>query len=61
MTDTTKFEQIDLTIFYNTILVLNNANDWFKWNKKVKEFIRISPIAKDRNAPLVQDKEWTYY
>jgi hypothetical protein len=30
MTNTTKFEQIGLTAFYNDIPTLDNTNDWFK-------------------------------
>jgi hypothetical protein len=57
MTDAAKFEQIGLNAFYNAIPTLDNANDWSKWNQKVKEFIRISPLAKDGGAPPTEEEE----
>jgi hypothetical protein len=36
MTDISEFEQFALIAFYEAIA---NANDWFKWNQKVNEFI----------------------
>jgi hypothetical protein len=63
MTDAIKFEQIGLSAFYNAIPTLDNANDWFKWNQKVKEFIQISPIAKDGATPPMEEGEaqdWTH-
>jgi hypothetical protein len=47
MMDITKFEQFSINTFYNKIPILDNANDWFKWNQKVHEFIRISAVAND--------------
>jgi len=57
MTDTAKFEQFGLNAFYNAIPILDNANDWFKWNQKVNEFIRISAVADDGTAPPMEDEE----
>lgn len=63
MTDTTRFEQFGLGAFYNNIPILDNAGDWFKWNQKVNEFIRISPVADDGvAAPIEEDEaqQWTH-
>ena len=63
MTDIAKFEQFGLNAFYNAIPVLDNANDWFKWNQKVNEFIRISAVAGDGTAPPIEEEEaqqWTH-
>ena len=46
-----------MNAFYNAIPTLDNANDWSKWNQKVKEFIRISPLAKDGGAPPTEEEE----
>lgn len=63
MTDITKFEQFGLNSFYNAIPTLDNANDWFKWNQKVNEFIQISAVAEDGTAPPIEAEEaqqWTH-
>lgn len=63
MTDTTRFEQFGLSAFYNNIPTLDNASDWFQWNQKVNEFIRISPVADDGVAPPMEEDEarqWTH-
>ncbi|KUL81311.1 hypothetical protein ZTR_09814 [Talaromyces verruculosus] len=63
MTDIVKFEQFGLNAFYNDIPKLDNANDWFKWSQKVKEFIRISAVADDGAAPPENEEEaqkWTH-
>lgn len=39
MTDTAKFEQFRLSVFYNNIPILDNAGNWFKWNQKINQFI----------------------
>jgi hypothetical protein len=57
MTDIAKFEQFRLNTFYNGILILNNASDWFKWNQKVNEFIRISAVADDRTTLPIEEEE----
>ena len=57
MADITKFEQFGLNAFYNGILILDNASDWFKWNQKVNEFIRISAVADDGTTPPIEDEE----
>lgn len=57
MTDIAKFEQFGLNAFYNAIPLLDNANDWFKWNQKVNEFIRISVVADDGTAPPMEEEE----
>jgi hypothetical protein len=54
--DSNKFEQIGLSSFYNAIPTLDNANDWAQWNQKVKEFLRISPVAKDRPIPPTEEE-----
>jgi hypothetical protein len=51
-----KFKQFRLNSFYNAIPILDNANDWFKWSQKVKEFIGISAVADDGTTPP-EDKE----
>lgn len=63
MTDIAKFEQFGLNSFYNAIPTLDNANDWFKWNQKVNEFIRISAVADDGIDSPVEEEEahqWTH-
>ncbi|KAI3056906.1 hypothetical protein CBS147353_11111 [Aspergillus niger] len=63
MTDTAKFEQFGLSAFYNNIPILDNAGDWFKWNQKVNQFIRISPVADDGAVPPIEEDEarqWTH-
>lgn len=63
MTDIVKFEQFGLNSFYNAIPILDNANDWFKWSQKVKEFIGISAVADDGVAPPENEDEaqkWTH-
>jgi hypothetical protein len=57
MTDTARFEQFGLSAFYNNIPILDNAGDWFKWNLKVNEFIRISPVADDGVVPPIEEDE----
>jgi len=57
MTNITKFEQFRLNAFYNGIPILDNASDWFKWNQKVNEFIRISAVADDGMAPPIEEEE----
>lgn len=57
MTDMTKFEQFGLNAFYNDISMLDNASDWFKWNQKVNEFIRISATADDGTTPPLEEDE----
>ncbi|KAL2848999.1 hypothetical protein BJX68DRAFT_255613 [Aspergillus pseudodeflectus] len=62
MTDITKFEQFGLNAFYNNIPILDNASDWFRWNQKVNEFIRISAVADDGAGPPIEEEEagqWT--
>ncbi|KAF4769462.1 hypothetical protein HAV15_008892 [Penicillium sp. str.  len=64
MTDIAKFEQFGLNAFYNGIPILDNASDWFKWNQKVNEFIRISAVADDGTTPPIEEEEgarqWTH-
>ncbi|KAJ5283470.1 hypothetical protein N7505_001450 [Penicillium chrysogenum] len=63
MTDIAKFEQFGLNAFYNGIPILDNASDWFKWNQKVNEFIRISAVADDATTPPIEEEEarqWTH-
>jgi hypothetical protein len=63
MTDIVKFEQFGLNSFYNAIPTLGNANDWFKWSQKVKEFIGISAVADDGATPPEDEEEaqkWTH-
>ncbi|CAG9955910.1 unnamed protein product [Clonostachys rosea f. rosea IK726] len=57
MTDIAKFEQFGLGAFYNAIPTLDNANDWFKWNQKVNEFIQISAVAEDKADPPLEEEE----
>jgi hypothetical protein len=57
MMDSAKFEQIGLSSFYNAIPTLDNANDWSRWNQKVKEFLRISPVAEDGAIPPMEEEE----
>ncbi|OJD10622.1 hypothetical protein AJ78_08417 [Emergomyces pasteurianus Ep9510] len=52
-----------LNTFYNAIPTLDNASDWFQWNQKVNEFIRISAVADDGSIPPVEEEEaqqWTH-
>ncbi|KAK7212007.1 hypothetical protein V2G26_019185 [Clonostachys chloroleuca] len=61
MTDIAKFEQFGLNAFYNAIPVLDNANDWFRWNQKVDDFIQISAVAEDgADTPLEEEavQQW---
>ncbi|KKZ65716.1 hypothetical protein EMCG_08482 [[Emmonsia] crescens] len=63
MTDIAKFEQFGLNTFYNVIPTLDNAGDWFQWNQKVNEFIRISAVADDGATPPAEEEEarrWTH-
>ncbi|KAJ6126013.1 hypothetical protein N7471_010506 [Penicillium samsonianum] len=63
MTDIAKFEQFGLNAFCNGIPILDNASDWFKWNQKVNEFIRISAVADDGTTPPIEEEEarqWTH-
>ncbi|KAJ5543823.1 hypothetical protein N7513_003404 [Penicillium frequentans] len=42
--------------------MLDNASDWFKWEQKVHEFIRISAVADDGITPPTEEEEarqWT--
>lgn len=55
--DSNKFEQLGLSSFYHAIPTLDNANDWSQWNQKVKEFLRISPVAKDDAIPPLEEEE----
>ncbi|KAJ5111782.1 hypothetical protein NUU61_001412 [Penicillium alfredii] len=55
--DSNKFEQLGLSSFYHAIPTLDNANDWSQWNQKVKEFLRISPVAKDDATPPLEEEE----
>ena len=57
MTDIAKFEQFGLNAFYNGIPILDNASDWFKWNQKVNEFIRISAVADDGTTLPIEEEE----
>jgi hypothetical protein len=57
MTEITKFEQFGINTFYNGIPTLDNASDWFKWNQKVNEFIRISAVADDGATPPIEEEE----
>ncbi|CAI6013798.1 unnamed protein product, partial [Clonostachys chloroleuca] len=57
MTDIAKFEQFGLNTFYNAIPTLDNSNDWFKWNQKVKEFIQISAVAEDGTDPPLEEED----
>jgi hypothetical protein len=62
MTDIVKFKQFGLNSLYSAIPTLDNANDWFKWNQKVNEFIRISAVADDGTTPPEEEEEarqWT--
>jgi hypothetical protein len=52
MTDVAKFEQFGLNTFYNGIPILDNASDWFRWNQKVNEFIRISADRRWRSTTM---------
>ncbi|KAJ6047281.1 uncharacterized protein N7446_012115 [Penicillium canescens] len=61
--DSNKFEQIGLSSFYHAIPTLDNANDWSQWNQKVKEFLRISPVAKDETIPPLEEEgaqQWSH-
>jgi hypothetical protein len=61
--DLNKFEQLGLSSFYHAIPTLDNANDWLQWNQKVKEFLRISSVAKDRLfLPLEKEEaqQWSH-
>jgi hypothetical protein len=60
MTDIAKFEQFGLNTFYNAIPILDNANNWYKWDQKGNEFIRISAFAEDEaTAPVGEDgSQW---
>jgi len=55
--DSNKFEQLGLSSFYHAIPTLDNANDWSQWNQKVKEFLRISPVAKDDAISPLEEEE----
>lgn len=57
MTDIAKFKQFGLNAFYSAIPTLYNANDWFKWNQKVNEFIRISAVAEDGATPPIEEED----
>ncbi|KAL3256555.1 hypothetical protein ABHI18_007515 [Aspergillus niger] len=57
MTDTAKFEQFRLSVFYNNIPILDNAGNWFKWNQKINQFIWISPVADDGAVPPIEEDE----
>lgn len=57
MTEITKFEQFGINTFYNRIPILDNASDWFRWNQKVNEFIRISAVADDRATLPIEEEE----
>ncbi|KAJ5337477.1 uncharacterized protein N7506_005499 [Penicillium brevicompactum] len=57
MTEITKFEQFGINTFYNGIPILDNASDWFRWNQKVNEFIRISAVADDGATPPTEEEE----
>ncbi|KAJ6016530.1 hypothetical protein N7540_011121 [Penicillium herquei] len=57
MTEITKFEQFGINTFYNEIPTLDNASDWFKWNQKVNEFIRISAVANDGATPPIEEED----
>ncbi|KAJ5743408.1 hypothetical protein N7533_010510 [Penicillium manginii] len=58
MTEIAKFEQFGINTFYNGIPTLDNASDWFRWNQKVNEFIRISAVADDGATPLIEEEEF---
>jgi hypothetical protein len=63
MTNIAKFEQFGLNTFYNAIPILDNANDWFNWNRKVNEFIQISAVAEDGASPPVEEgdaQQWEH-
>ncbi|KAK0822505.1 hypothetical protein LTR03_018128, partial [Friedmanniomyces endolithicus] len=65
MTEIAKFEQFGINTFYNGIPILDNASDWFRWNQKVNEFIRISAVADDGATPPTEEEEeearqWTH-
>jgi hypothetical protein len=55
--DSNKFEQLGLSSFYHAIPTLDNANDRSQRNQKVKEFLRISPVAKDDAIPPLEEEE----
>ncbi|KAK2730927.1 hypothetical protein FQN57_003788, partial [Myotisia sp. PD_48] len=63
MTAIAKFEQFGLNTFYNAIPTLDNASDWFQWNQKVNEFVRISAVADDGATLPIEEEEaqqWTH-
>ncbi|KAJ5350210.1 hypothetical protein N7541_007937 [Penicillium brevicompactum] len=63
MTEIAKFEQFGINTFYNGIPTLDNASDWFRWNQKVNEFIRISAVADDGATPLTEEeaaRQWIH-
>jgi hypothetical protein len=47
MTEESALPSFGINTFYNGIPILDNASDWFRWNQKVNEFIRISAVADD--------------
>ncbi|KAJ5749456.1 hypothetical protein N7533_006484 [Penicillium manginii] len=57
MTEIAKFEQFGINTFYNGIPILDNASDWFRWNQKVNEFIRISAVADDGATLPIEEEE----
>jgi hypothetical protein len=57
MIEITKFEQFGINTFYNGIPILDNASDWFRWNQKVNEFIRISAVADNGATPSTEEEE----
>ncbi|KAJ6119031.1 hypothetical protein N7471_013651 [Penicillium samsonianum] len=63
MTEIAKFEQFGINTFYNGIPILDNASDWFRWNQKINEFIRISAVADDGATSQIEEEEtrqWTH-
>ncbi|KAJ6157205.1 hypothetical protein N7497_006090 [Penicillium chrysogenum] len=63
MTEIAKFEQFGINTFYNGIPTLDNASDWFRWNQKVNEFIRISAVADDGATPPIEEeaaRQWIH-
>lgn len=63
MTDIADFEQYVMVSFYNAIPTLDTANDWFTWDQKVNDFIRISAVADDGINPPVEEEaaqQWTH-
>ncbi|KAJ5593542.1 hypothetical protein N7537_010446 [Penicillium hordei] len=58
MTEIARFEQFGSNTSHNGTPTLDNARDWFRWNQKVNEFIRMSAVADDgATSPIEEDEE----